>query len=355
MLAGCNEQIPAASCSAPDTQKLIGTLLTEQAGKLTVAKRHDQYEGSTVFGAVKINTLLAAIQVAVTNIKTIKEEPNNRQSFCSGLLQITVPPAMLADVDYAREAQHQPKIAQYAKQLNIENNNNVFFQQVGYKVAYTVQPNGGGKELHIKFESDAGVHLLDEIATAALLKPTLTGQEAESVQTNEQPQKEVEPVKPEAEQVISEAEKLKALPDKQGMDRLNSELLEEEQVQKTLSPVAKEHVSEQVATQSLPLASTTKQTAPSFDCSKAKKPTDMTVCANPELVALDLKNMKLYKNAKSRDATTTKAIFKASIKSKYACGTAVECIKKVYQQSILNYGCVAAGKEVDCGADNASQ
>jgi hypothetical protein len=45
---------------------------------------------------------------------------------------------------------------------------------VGYKVAYTVQPNGGGKELHIKFESDDGVHLLDEIATAALLKATLT-------------------------------------------------------------------------------------------------------------------------------------------------------------------------------------
>jgi uncharacterized protein len=105
----------------------------------------------------------------------------------------------------------------------------------------------------------------------------------------------------------------------------------------------------------LPLASATKQTSPSFDCSKAKKPTDMAVCANPELAALDLKNMKLYKNAKSKDATTTNAIFKASIKSKYACGAAVDCIKKVYQQSILNYGCVAAGKGMDCGADTASQ
>jgi uncharacterized protein len=64
------------------------------------------------------------------------------------------------------------------------------------------------------------------------------------------------------------------------------------------------------------------------------------VCANPELAALDLKNMKLYKNAKSKDATTTNVIFKASIKSKYACGAEVDCIKKVYQQSILNYGCV---------------
>jgi uncharacterized protein len=54
----------------------------------------------------------------------------------------------------------------------------------------------------------------------------------------------------------------------------------------------------------------------------------MTICANPELVALDLKNMKLYKNAKSKDETTTKAIFKASIKSKYACGAVVDCKKK---------------------------
>ena len=90
-----------------------------------------------------------------------------------------------------------------------------------WRMPCAVQPNGGGKELHIKFESEAGVHLLDEIATAALLKPTLTGQEAESVQTNEQPPQEVEPVKPEAEQVKSEAEKLKAMPDKQGIDRLN--------------------------------------------------------------------------------------------------------------------------------------
>jgi len=355
MLSGCNKQIPTASCSSPDTQKLIGTLLAEQAEKLTVAKRDDQYEGSTVFGAVKVNTLLAAIQVAVTNVKTIKEDPNSRQSLCSGLLQVTVPPAMLADVDFVRDVQHQLKIAQYAKQLNIENNNNVFFQKVEYKVAYTVQPNGGGKELHIKFETDAGVHLLDEIATAALLKPTLKGKEAESVQPHEQPQQEVETVKPEAEQVKSEAEKLKVMQNKQGLDKLNQEFLEEEQVQKTLSPVTKEQVSQQVTVQSLPSANTIKQTSPSFDCSKAKKPTDMTVCANPELVTLDVKNMKLYKNAKAIDATTTKAIFKASIKSKYACGTAVDCIKKVYQKSILNYGCVAAGKEVDCGADAASQ
>ena len=77
---------------------------------------------------------------------------------------------------------------------------------------------------------------------------------------------------------------------------------------------------------------------------------DIAVCTNPELVALDLDNMKLYKKAKSIDATATKAIFNASIKMKYACKANVDCIKQVYQKSIVNYGCIAAGKTSDCSA-----
>jgi len=77
----------------------------------------------------------------------------------------------------------------------------------------------------------------------------------------------------------------------------------------------------------------------------------MTVCANSELVSLDIKNMQLYKKAKAIDASTTKTIFNASIKSKYACGTDIECIKQVYQKSIYNYGCVAAGKTLHCSAE----
>ena len=104
MLSGCNTQIPTASCSSPETQKLLATLLTRQAQKLTVAKRDDQYEGSTLFGAVKVNTLLAQLQIAVANVKMNQEDSNSRQSFCTGVLQVTVPKAILADVDYVRDA-----------------------------------------------------------------------------------------------------------------------------------------------------------------------------------------------------------------------------------------------------------
>ena len=144
------------------------------------------------------------------------------------------------------------------------------------------------------------------------------------------------------------------MPHKPGLDKLNAELLEKERAQKALSQEPKDHVSEQVAPTFVPPVTATKPKAPSFDCSKAKKTTDMAVCANPKLVDLDIKNLQFYKKAKAINAATTKAIFTASIKSKYACGTDIGCIEAVYQKSIVNYGCVAAGKTLDCRADNTS-
>src|SRR5665811_1842222 len=241
LLSGCNKQIPTASCSSPETQALIGTNLIEQAAKLTIAKRYDQYEGSTVFGAINVNNLLAQLQIAVANVKMTKEKPNSRQSLCSGQLQITLPPSLHADVDYVREAQHQPKIAQYGSQLSIKYSNNVFVQNVQYKAEYTLQTNGEGYDLHVDFKSDTAVHLLDEIATAALLKPTLNVPEDDRVQLKQK----VEPVEP-------EADKPSTLQSEQRLNKLNQELREEEQVQKKQSFVTKEQIPEQVTPQLAP-------------------------------------------------------------------------------------------------------
>lgn len=343
-LAGCNKQTPTASCSSPDTQKLINNLLTEQAVKLTIEKRYDQYDGSFVFGAIKIRASLAQIQVAVENVKTVKQDPNSSKNFCSGLLKVTVPITMLTDVEQARDSQHQLKIAQYARQLNIENSINVFTQSV----EYTVKPTGDGKEPHVEFESAAWAQLLDEITTAALLKSTLEVQETYYVQKDEQPKPAVELLKPEAEQVKLEAEKIRVMQEKQGLDRLNKELLEAEQVEKELSKAPKDQDSQPVATQSL-LAGI-KQTSPSFNCANATKPTELIICATPELAVLDVENMQRYKKAKFIDPVATNTIWKESIKSKYACGTNVDCIKTVYKKSIRNYDCVAAEDKFNCGA-----
>ena len=79
---------------------------------------------------------------------------------------------------------------------------------------------------------------------------------------------------------------------------------------------------------------------PSFDCSKATTPTDITICATAELAALDVNNMSVYKQAKLINPNLTKSIWRESIKYKYACGTEVDCIEHIYQKSISLYGCV---------------
>ena len=65
--------------------------------------------------------------------------------------------------------------------------------------------------------------------------------------------------------------------------------------------------------------------------------------------------MKLYKIAKDIDAIATHEIWKESIKSKYACGTNVDCIKEVYKKSIQSYGCVSSDRNSDCSVDSAPQ
>jgi hypothetical protein len=348
LLAGCNNLTPAASCSSPDTQKLIGQLITEQAAKLTADKKYDYYDGASVFGGVKVRALLAQFQIAVENINTVKEDSDENNKLCSGLLKVTVPTSVLADANQARKIQHEPEIGLYAEQFNIENSGNVFTLDIEYRV----QLVGEGKTQQVEIEDAAWANVLDQMITSALLKPTLDVEVTDPVPLNEPPKHDVARLKPETEQAKVEEDKLSATLQKQGLEKLNKELLEAEQVQKEM---LQERASEQAATPSLPSVTTTKPISPSFNCSKASKPTEITICTHSDLAALDVKNRDLYVKAKSINAVATKEIWKESIKSKYACGTDVDCIKAVYNQSIKRYSCVGAGKIPDCVADTVDQ
>jgi hypothetical protein len=354
LLVGCNNLTPGASCSSPETQKIIGQLMIEQAAKLTADKKYDYYDGASVFGEVKVRVLLAQFQIAVENSKTVKEDANHIK-LCSGRLKVTVPATVLADANQARTIQHEPEIALYAEQFNIENSGNVFTQDIEYRVPSM----GEGKAQQVEMEDAGWANVLDQIITFALLKPTLDVEVTDPVQLNAPPQQagarskpETEQEKTETEQVKVEEDKLKARLQKQGLEKLKKELLEAEQVEKEL---AQERASQPAATQSLPSDTTTKQLSPSFNCTKATKPTEITICTNRELAALDVENSKRYKNAKDIDAVATHEIWKASIKSKYACGTDVDCIKAVYKKSIQRYGCVSSDKNSDCVADTVDQ
>jgi hypothetical protein len=353
LLAGCNNLTPAESCSSPETQKIIGQLITEQAAKLTADKKYDYYDGASVFGGVKVRALLAQFQIAVENSKTVKEDANIK--LCRGLLKVTVPAHVLAEANQARAIQHEPEIGLYAEQFNIENSGNVFTQDIEYRVF----PADEGKAQQVEMEDAGWANVLDQIITFALLKSTLDAEVTDSVPLNEPPKQavarsktEVEQEKPTEEHVKVEEDKLRAALQKRGLEKLKQELLEAEQAQKEM---LQERSSEPEATPSLPSVTTTQPIVPSFNCTKATKPTEITICTNRELAALDVENSQRYKNAKDIDAVATHEIWKESIKSKYACGTDVDCIKEVYKKSIRSYGCVSSDKNSDCVADTVDQ
>ena len=336
MLSGCNASMD--SCSSSETQDLLQKDLTEQAVRSITQKRDDLYDGALIFGATKVRASLAEIRIVLENIKTVKLDPKSNISSCSGQLKITVPPPMLADVDVARDSQHQIKIAQYAAQLAIENSRNAFTQTVDYSVKSLEDSKVGS----IEFKSTPWVHLLDEIITAALLKPTLDHQEVNAGQHNEPPIREVEPVKPEAE--VS-----RVLQEKQATDSISKDVPKAEPTEKIIpkAPVPQQTV--QLSPSPSPSPSpevAIQKISPGFNCNKASKPTDVTICATSSLAVLDLENMVLYKNAKVVDPVMTKIIWQESIQSKYACGIDISCIAKAYKKSMQRYECVAGKKKL---------
>jgi len=330
MLSGCNASMD--SCSSSETQDLMQKDLIEQAVKSITQKRDDHNNGALIFGATKVRASLAEIRIVLENIKTVKQDPKSHVSSCTGQLKITVPPPMLEDVDMARDNQYQIKIAQYARQLAIENSRNAFTQTVDYSVKSLENSKTGS----IEFKSTPWVHLLDEIITAALLKPTLDHQEVNVGQHNKSPLHEVEPVKPEAEVTH-------VLQEKQATDSISKNVPKAEPTEKI---IPKTPVPQQTVQPSPSPEAAIQKISPGFNCNKASKPTDITICANSALAVLDLENMALYKNAKVVDPVMTKIIWQESIQSKYACGIDISCITKVYKKSIQRYECVAGKKKL---------
>ncbi len=245
---------------------------------------------------------------------------------------------MLTDVDLVRDTQHQLRIIPYAKQLQFDNGNNVFVQNIDYSVLTTK----GLKTPTVEFVSAPFAHLLDEIVTAVLLKPTLelkaAGASAVTV-----------PPKPLITEAVSPQVNIEQTPTIINKDhvKLNIDL----PVAKPVELEPKKLTAPQAITKTATVELLAKQSTPSFNCSIATKPTDITICNTADLAHLDNENMQLYKNAKAIDPVITKDIWLASIKAKYACKTTIGCIANAYKKSMRDYDCVANKEKAGCNVD----
>ncbi len=337
LVSGCNS--PIEYCSTSETEQALDNLLTEQAIQLTSVKKSDYYDGASLFGTIKIRAALAQIRIDLENIKKVKQDIGGHKSSCSAQLKITIPPPMLSDVDLVRDTQHQLRIIPYAKQLHIDNSNNVFLQNIDYSVHAAKDI----KTPTVNFENSSFAHLLDEIVTAVLLKSTLELKAVNNSVVTER-------LKP----IISESLPPQITVDKPPTVTIKenaSPLKQDIAVTKPVELESKKLPVAQEVIKIVPIETSIKQAMPSFNCSKAIKPTDITICNSEELARLDNENMQLYKNAKTIDPAITKDIWLASIKAKYACKTTVDCIASAYKKSMRDYVCVTNKDNASCKAE----
>ena len=132
---------------------------------------------------------------------------------------------MLSDINQAKELLNKPKITDTARELDIDNDINVFTKN---NFEYSVQPTDDGKELYVESENTIWVSLLYDITESALLKPILEVQKAEQARKNSLERQNIENIKQESEATKLEAEKLSVLQEKQEADRLKQELLDKQ-------------------------------------------------------------------------------------------------------------------------------
>jgi uncharacterized protein len=83
---------------------------------------------------------------------------------------------------------------------------------------------------------------------------------------------------------------------------------------------------------------TAKQAGPSFDCAKATLPDEKAICADPQLAAIDQLIADAYKDFEPSYDTDKKAIARALIADRHACGSDVTCIAAVLNNALVTYG-----------------
>ena len=291
-------------CKTSNLESLFQKSLIEHVSNLILKKSHDKAPNASAVINSKVSNVLSLIDIDIENVISLNQQSAKNTAQCTAKIKVSVPPPLLKQVDEYRAQSKQVLFVNYVKELGVENKENSFNQSINYVV--TVGKNTDDSE--VQFDSYAWENLLSQLVFADIENPSMQGVSSKEEQHVNQPaqtETQQEIITPKPTPVIIE------------------------------KPIINIQQNNQVNV-----------TGPSFDCTKADKQTDKIICSTPTLAALDVENMTIYKKAKSINPNKTQAIWRESIKYKYACGKEVDCITHIYQKSIKLYGCVA--KNLDC-------
>lgn len=136
------------SCSDPDGLALVTKLVMEHASK-KLAEEKDT-DGDRLFENSAIRAQLSRYQLAMTDIRTDKTDPNSTKVFCKGNLKVTLPAESLAEIDEALKAIDQGDLSALAGRSGVERSANVFTSEI----EYTLQPTDDKESIYAEAPQD---------------------------------------------------------------------------------------------------------------------------------------------------------------------------------------------------------
>ncbi|MFD9899696.1 lysozyme inhibitor LprI family protein [Mesorhizobium sp. NPDC059054] len=92
------------------------------------------------------------------------------------------------------------------------------------------------------------------------------------------------------------------------------------------------------------LVASSASASPSFDCTKAKRPDEVAICANPYLAQTDLETTTAYESFKARNRKKAISIAKAFLARRHACGADEACIALSQQWALIQFEASPANK-----------
>jgi uncharacterized protein YecT (DUF1311 family) len=164
-LTACSPK-PKLTCASDAAQSTTISLIKDELEK-AVLKNLTSDTPVTQVSKASIRASVSQLIIALTDIRTTKEDPNSTKKFCTANLSVRVPSDMLADAEKARSDAEANNVSALADQNDINRSAETF--SAGFD--YDVQPTDDGKKVYSGTESMPKFSsFFGELVASSLLK-----------------------------------------------------------------------------------------------------------------------------------------------------------------------------------------
>ena len=161
-------------------------------------------DGSGLTTRANIRAAVASVNMALSDVRTAREDPDSTMRFCAASLVASVPQEMLDEADAAAELISAPSMSRLAETYGFERSANGF----SISVEYAVQPTDDGDGIYGEIQTpDAVTSFLGEVVVGYLMRARIESEQAhERHQQEEEQRLEAEAVAAESREALVQAQ-----------------------------------------------------------------------------------------------------------------------------------------------------